>query len=108
MRTYSLPISCVAAVLALVACSSSQNAANPSASVNCGTVASSLSALKSAYSQLDAGLQANTNPADLEPIGAQINSLTFDITNQLQGASKESLSTVADGAQGVEIGRAHV
>lgn len=86
----------------LVACTSAEQAqqgAQPSASVQCGTVIASIDALRATYAELDAGIAAGQSPANLQPIGAQINSLTFDLLNQLQGASKESLTTVQTGAQ---------
>ena len=90
------------APFALTACTSTQQAeqaAAPSASVQCGTVFASVAALEDAYDQLDTGIAAGETPTNLQPIGAQINSLTFDAVNQLQGASKESLTTVQTAAQ---------
>lgn len=90
------------APFALTACTSAQQAeqaAAPSASVQCGTVLTSVAALEDAYDQLDAGIAAGETPTNLQPIGAQINGLTFDAVNQLQGASKESLTTVQTAAQ---------
>ena len=87
---------------ALSACTSAEQAeqaAAPSASVQCGTVFASVAALEEAYAELDAGVAAGESPTNLQPIGAQINSLTFDAVNQLQGASKESLTTVQIAAQ---------
>ena len=87
---------------ALSACTSAEQAeqaAAPSASVQCGTVFASVAALEEAYADLDAGVAAGESPTNLQPIGAQINSLTFDAVNQLQGASKESLTTVQTAAQ---------
>lgn len=92
------------ALIALAACtpaSQAEDAGSPSESVNCGTVVSSLADLKSAYAQLDSEISSGTSAGDLVPLGGTINSLTFDITNQLQGASKESLTAVANGAQSV-------
>ncbi len=90
------------APFSLTACTSAEQAAQdaaPSASVQCGTVFVSVAALEDAYDQLDAGVAAGETPTNLQPIGAQINSLTFDAVNQLQGASKESLTTVQTAAQ---------
>lgn len=90
------------AVMALAGCTPADQAeqgAAPSASVQCGTVFSSVAALEAAYDELDAGVAAGQSPTNLQPIGAQINSLTFDLLNQLQGASKESLTTVQTAAQ---------
>jgi hypothetical protein len=92
----------VAAVLALVSCTPADQAeqgAAPSASVQCGTVFASVDALNAAYADLDAGIAAGQSPTNLQPIGAQINDLTFDLLNQLQGANKESLTTVQTAAQ---------
>lgn len=86
----------------LVACTSAQQAeqaGSPSESVLCGTVFTSVTNLEAAYDELDAGVAAGESPANLQPIGAKINSLTFDAVNQLQGASKESLTTVQTAAQ---------
>ncbi len=99
-----LPLSLVAclALVALASCTSAEQAeqgAAPSASVQCGTVFASVDALEAAYSQLDAGIAAGESPTNLQPIGAQINDLTFDLLNQLQGASKESLTTVQTASQ---------
>ena len=87
---------------ALSACTSAEQAeqaAGPSASVQCGTVFASVDALDAAYAELDAGVAAGQSPTNLQPLGAKINSLTFDAVNQLQGASKESLTTVQTAAQ---------
>ena len=90
------------APFALAACTSSQQAeeaGSPSESVLCGTVFTSVTSLEQAYADLDAGVAAGESPTNLQPIGAKINSLTFDAVNQLQGASKESLTTVQTAAQ---------
>ena len=90
------------APFALSACTSAQQAeqgGSPSESVLCGTVFTSVTTLEAAYAELDAGVAAGESPANLQPIGAKINSLTFDAVNQLQGASKESLTTVQTAAQ---------
>jgi hypothetical protein len=90
------------AALGIAACTPAEQAqqgAAPSASVQCGTVFASVDALESTYAQLDEGIAAGESPANLQPIGAEINSLTFDLVNQLQGASKESLTTVQTAAQ---------
>ena len=92
------------APFALAACTSSQQAeeaGSPSESVLCGTVFTSVTSLEQAYAELDAGVAAGESPTNLQPIGAKINSLTFDAVNQLQGASKESLTTVQTAAQRV-------
>jgi hypothetical protein len=89
-------------LLVIPACTPAEQAeqgAAPSASVQCGTVFASVDALNAAYAELDAGIAAGQSPTNLQPIGAQINSLTFDAVNQLQGASKESLTTVQTAAQ---------
>lgn len=86
----------------LSACTPAEQAeqgAEPSASVQCGTVFASVAALEAAYGELDAGVAAGQSPTNLQPIGARINDLTFDLLNQLQGASKESLTTVQTAAQ---------
>ena len=90
------------AALVLGGCTSAEQAeqaGSPSESVLCGTVITSIAALQQAYDELDAGVEAGESPTNLQPIGAQINSLTFDVVNQLQGASKESLTTVQTAAQ---------
>lgn len=100
-RISLLSVTAVAAI-SLVACTPADQAvqgAAPSASVQCGTVFASVDALESAYTELDAGIAAGESPTNLQPIGAAINSLTFDLVNQLQGASKESLTTVQTAAQ---------
>lgn len=102
VRAASASAMCAVACLAMAGCSSSGPSQAASASVQCGTVVTSLADLKAAYAQLDAALGAQVSPANLQPIGAKINSLTFDIANQLQGASKDALTAVADGAQSVE------
>jgi hypothetical protein len=86
----------------LAGCTSAQQAeeaGSPSESVLCGTVITSIAALEQEYAALDAGIAAGESPTNLQPIGAEINSLTFDVVNQLQGASKESLTTVQTAAQ---------
>lgn len=86
----------------LAACTSAQQAeqaGSPSESVQCGTVFGSVDSLNAAYAELDAGVAAGESPTNLQPLGAKINSLTFDAVNQLQGASKESLTTVQTAAQ---------
>lgn len=88
--------------VSLVACTPAEQAeqgAAPTASVQCGTVFASVDALNAAYAELEAGIAAGQSPTNLQPIGAQINDLTFDLVNQLQGASKESLTTVQTAAQ---------
>lgn len=100
VRGFGIALACGA--LLLTGCTSSEQAeqaAAPSASVMCGTVITSLAALQQNYDDLDAGVEESQSPATLQPIGAQINSLTFDVVNQLQGASKESLTTVQTAAQ---------
>lgn len=92
IATLGLLISCTPAEQA-------QQGAAPSASVQCGTVFASVDALNAAYADLDAGIAAGQSPTNLQPIGAEINRLTFDVLNQLQGASKESLTTVQNGSQ---------
>jgi outer membrane murein-binding lipoprotein Lpp len=90
------------AAIMLAGCTSTQQAEEagaPSASVMCGTVITSIAALQQEYEALDAGIAAGESPTNLQPIGAEINSLTFDAVNQLQGASKESLTTVQTAAQ---------
>ena len=94
--------SALAVVLALGACTPAEQAeqgAAPSASVMCGTVITGIAALQETYAELDAGIAAGQSPTNLQPIGAEINSLTFDVVNQLQGASKESLTTVQTASQ---------
>ena len=101
-RARGLGIALACGAMLFTGCTSTEQAeqaAAPSASVMCGTVITSLAALQQNYDDLDAGVEASQNPATLQPIGAQINSLTFDVVNQLQGASKESLTTVQTAAQ---------
>jgi hypothetical protein len=90
------------AALILGGCTSAEQAeqaGSPSESVLCGTVTTSIDGLQKAYAELDAGVTAGDSPTNLQPIGAKINSLTFDVVNQLQGASKESLTTAQTAAQ---------
>lgn len=92
----------VALTLALAGCTSAEQAeqaGSPSESVLCGTVITGIAALQESYAELDAGIAAGESPTNLQPIGAEINSLTFDVVNQLQGASKESLTTVQTASQ---------
>ncbi len=92
----------LAVVLPVGACTPAEQAeqgAAPSASVMCGTVIAGIAALQETYAELDAGIAAGQSPTNLQPIGAEINSLTFDVVNQLQGASKESLTTVQTASQ---------
>lgn len=97
------PLAAIAVgLVALAACTPAEQAeqgAAPSASVQCGTVFASVDALEATYAELDAGIAAGQSPTNLQPIGAEINSLTFDLVNQLQGASKESLTTVQTASQ---------
>lgn len=99
-RYFSASIAAVS-ILTLSACTSGDEAAAPSASVQCGTVQATLLAIQDGFDQLDTRIAAGATAAQVQPIAGEINKQTNNLLNQLQGADKLALTTVQDASQNV-------
>lgn len=88
-------------LIALTACTSGEQASAPSASVQCGTVQATLTAIQDGFDDLETRIAAGATAAQVQPIAGEINKQTNNLLNQLQGADKAALTTVQDASQNI-------
>jgi uncharacterized membrane protein len=96
-----IPILLAVPAFLLTGCASGEQAAAPSASVQCGTVQATLTAIDDGFADLDGRIAAGASAAQVQPIAGEINKQTNNLLNQLQGADKAALTTVQDASQNI-------